>query len=90
MAREHEPAPAERSRGELGTQVAAARVSRCAVAHRGGTGGGGEGRVGLASLCFPGVRDLGVHGGGEPCELAGDSRGRRGGSPWLFCGCPGT
>lgn len=36
--------------------------------------------MGLASLCFPGVRDLGVHGRGEPCELAGDSRGRRGGA----------
>lgn len=36
--------------------------------------------MGLASLCFPGVRDLGVHGGGEPGELAGDSRGRRGGA----------
>lgn len=55
VAREHEPAPAERSRGELGTQVAAARVSRCAVAHRDGTGERGGWRGwGSPLSAFPG------------------------------------
>lgn len=45
--------------------------------------------MGLASLCFPGVRDSGCTAEVSLANLLG-TRGDAEGSPWLSCGCPGT